>query len=636
LHLYALSSGIPEISERRLAAALAAMGREFTLDPQTAWAVTSDEGALVAAGLHHSPERCGPRRYIDRRPSVVTWFDGLPVESSGRFSGCDARALAGHWGELSESLEGQFSAVRLDLREQRAEVLLDPLGHGQVFVGRRGRGVLLSNSATVIMNLLGLDRPDPLGISSFIALGWAAGGRTLAQDVRVLEGGAVHTVEPSHLRTRHHFDPAIARRGADRPREQFAAQMKGMTENAIQGMSKVECALTGGRDSRVVAALLVASGHPARYFTGGIETDPDVLIACELAEKLELEHEVVCHDPEDASVDWTEAASHFLQQSDGLTSLQQLPDYTDFSLHHGPLGVKLSGVGGEIGRSGTDELQATATNVPLLRSSVHVQDRLLALKARDESGLMTPDAAAELASYLHRFRSERLEEGWRAREMQEAFYMFERVGRWAATGSRRVAGMDDTFAPFCTRPFIDYCFSLSSRERYAEVPHYLLLSELLPTVRDHRYDTPFPKPRPWLASASASRQLARAVRKQLLPRRSAGASAVSSPEYPFQHTWLESRTEMLRELFSNADSALWELISRPRIEALLNGSEEERARNQEGLLRATTLFWYFHGPEPSFPVTPTARRVSSPGRELHPRTTTHRAARGSRQSGVRG
>jgi hypothetical protein len=56
---------------------------------------------------------------------------------------------------------------------------------------------------------------------------------------------------------------------------------------------------------------------------------------------------------------------------------------------------------------------------------------------------------------------------------------------------------------------------------------------------------------------------------------------------------------MMRELFSVRDSELWNFVSRPRIDALLAGSEADRARNQEGLLRAATVFWHFHGMRPA-------------------------------------
>jgi hypothetical protein len=67
------------------------------------------------------------------------------------------------------------------------------------------------------------------------------------------------------------------------------------------------------------------------------------------------------------------------------------------------------------------------------------------------------------------------------------------------------------------------------------------------------------------------------------------------PEYPFPHAWLEGRLELMNELFDQPSSELWNMISRPRVEALMRGSEADRARLQAPLLRAATVFWQFHG-----------------------------------------
>lgn len=87
MHLYAIASNIPTLTEEQLKAELISAGEAFVLDPATAWTASSRSATIIAAGIHHATERCGPRRYVSRTTSKVTWFDGLPVESEGRFQG---------------------------------------------------------------------------------------------------------------------------------------------------------------------------------------------------------------------------------------------------------------------------------------------------------------------------------------------------------------------------------------------------------------------------------------------------------------------------------------------------------------------------------------------------------------------
>src|SRR5262249_57325822 len=50
--------------------------------------------------------------------------------------------------------------------------------------------------------------------------------------------------------------------------------------------------ITGGKDSRLVIAALIAAGVPVRARTHGFPGHPDVLIAAEIARRLGIEHEV--------------------------------------------------------------------------------------------------------------------------------------------------------------------------------------------------------------------------------------------------------------------------------------------------------------------------------------------------------
>lgn len=609
MHIYVISAGLPALTATDLTSAIEAVGGDFALDPATLWDVASTDSDVRAAGIHHSLDRCGPRRYVHGADATRTWFDGLPVEPDGRFAGHDAAQLAARWAE-SDRLEGAFSAVRLDRETGLVEVVLDAMGLSPVYVARRDSGVLVSNSVAVLISLLNLSGPDPLGVSSFLGLGWAAADRVLVTDVRALAGGSRHTIRRGELLSDRAFGPAtVARteRGAIGLSE-LARHLTSLTRSAVHDIDPVGCALTAGRDSRILAALLEAAGEEALYFTGGPPGHPDVVIASELAEHMGVRHEVVCHDPADSELDWTDAAGRFIAQNDGLSSLLQLPDYIDLTATWPPLGVKLGGAGGEIGRAGTGYITAIATNAPLLRRSQALQRRLLAMKVRNDGGVMTGEATAELSRYLDRFVDERLEEGWRTPELAEAFYAFERVGRWAATGTRRVAGTDDGFSPLSTRTFIEYCFSLSSSERYIEAAHHRLLAELAPALLRHRFETPFHPQRRWVAPILASRDLAtvgsgyargalRARRKQRLS--TTGQTGAPQPPYPFLHEWLESRLELVGDLFAQEQSPLWDFISRPRVLALLAGEESDRARNQEALLRAATVAWYFHGPKPA-------------------------------------
>jgi asparagine synthase (glutamine-hydrolysing) len=588
--------GMPGLSPERLGEAVGAVGQEFMLDPATAWQARSGDGGLSAAGIHHG-EAAMPRRYLSRGNRTITLFDGLPVDPEGRRAAHDAEQIADGWNAWARELEGQFCAARIDLDGERVELLLDSFGHVPVFVAQRDGGALASNSVQVIRSLLKLDSPDPLGVSSMIGFGWAWSDRTLLSGVRPLAGGSVHVLEGGQVTTRTHFGPHSIERDASSVAgaEELCDFLETLTESAVAGIEPVRCALTAGRDSRLLLALLRAGGVTADYYTIGRVGEEDVDYAQELAVKFGLSHRLLTPKEDDPGIDWDRIAAGLITQNDGMSSLAQLTDYLDLSSAPQRLGIKLGGIGAEIGRAGPGDMSITIANVPLLGRSSSVQRRALMMKTDPFTNLMTPEARVMLEHSVNRFCADRFSEGWRVNEMAELFYTFERVVGWGSTGPRRAAVADDLFSPYCSRRYAEYCLGLSPAQRYVELPYHRLISRLSPQLRDHRFAIPLRPPRPRRAGWRATRKLTRTLVERSGLRTSKG-NAPAQDGWPFVFEWFERHLDFMRELCAEDSSALWQVIDRERINDLLHGTREQRYPQLDGLLRVATVLWYFHGP----------------------------------------
>ncbi|HEV3321020.1 MAG TPA: hypothetical protein VG147_02375 [Solirubrobacteraceae bacterium] len=544
---------------------------------------------LTAAGLHHSERSIGKRRYVAFSGEEIALYDGLPVDGSGSLAAHDAEQLRQRWRSLPELLEGEFCAARIDLAGDAAEILQDPLGMLPVFHAHDGQSSVISTSAYVVASVLGLRRPDLPAIASFIALGWAIGRRTFLADMRALPGGCVHRLDAEGLRSNQHFGPAslvrLERRSLSAAA--LAEQLERLTSAAVAAGGPVRCALTAGRDTRVMAAILRSIDATTTFYTAGEPDSMDVMLARELAARFGLDHEV--QHVHESQRDWTRAAARFLRQTDGLSSLVQLVDYIELDEPIERLGVTLWGVGGEIGRAGSGALSKLSPNLPLLSRMSLIQRRLLGLKI-DDQGLLTDDGRELVAQQLRSFADERLREGWPTRELSEAFYTFERVACWGAGGVRRATGVSDLFSPYCTRPFMRYCFSLSPGERYLEAPHYRLLSCIDPPLRDHRFESPFPPQHSWLAAPLATRQLWHTLRSG--ERHGGGGGTATGQDPPFLSRWLAARTQILAEVADNADSEIWRLIDRSRVMILLQPDCPDLVAYTDTLLRIFTPLWF--------------------------------------------
>ncbi len=558
----------------------------------------SADGRLAFAAVSHSPELAGKRRYSARQDSVVTLVDGLPVDREGRFEACDAAVLSGCWRQAPGSLEGIFSALRIDLEATEVQCLTDPVGMGKVFLARGASGWLLSNSVEAVGALAGLRSPDPLGVSALVSLGWPV-SRTLLEGVRPLSGGCLHTLTPERHDERHYLTAEMVapRNNAHRVdgAAELADRLRATTAAAVVATREVSCPLTAGRDSRVLLALMLSLGERSiDYYTSGVAGEPDVEVARLLARRMGVPHRLTTPEAPREASRWMEITARFVAQTDGMANLHGISDHIDHGEAFVPLGLKVWGAAGEVARAGIGMLTPFVAQMPGLRSSWEVQKRALETKTSTLGGVVRREAVEETRRYLREFIDRRRAEGWRSREVLEAYYAFERVRNWASTGVRRVSGATDLFSPFVSRDFYEYAFSLTSGERYVEAAHYRLLSVLSKQLRDLPFEKSWKPQHPHLAPALAMRAAADAAAGRL--RAARGRGVATAAEFDFGCAWFEAGIEQHLELCASVpQSPLWDYVDRRRLEAMLAGPAEARRPYAEGLCAVLTPFWYFHG-----------------------------------------
>jgi hypothetical protein len=563
------------------------------------------DGRLAFAAASHPARLSGQRRYGSRQDDVVTLFDGRPVDREGRFDASDAAVLGDRWEQARGSLEGIFSAIRIDLEMAEVQYLADPLGMAKVFLVRDGSGWLLGNSVEALRALAALDGPDPLGVSAMVSLGWPASG-TLVAGIQPLAGGCLHVLTAADHDERPYLTAAaVAPRNNGRrigSAEELADRLATATAAAVEAMPEVSCPLTAGRDTRVLFALMLSLGQrEVDYYTSGVPGQPDVEIARLLAGEIGVHHRLVTPEVPGDPSRWLEATARFARQTEGMATLYGISDHVDHGEAPVPLGLKVWGPGGEIARAGNiGMLIPFVSQVPGLRQSWEAQKRTLETKTSARNGVVRPEALEATRRYLRDFADRRRAEGWRSREVLEAYYAFERVPNWGSTGVRRVSGATDLFSPFVSRDFYEYAFSLDSGERYVEAAHYRLLSALSETLRDLPFEKPWKRQRPRLAPAMAIAGIAAAAAGRVRARigRRGGETAASNgrEQRDFGRAWLEAGIEQHRELCASVPSSpLWEYVDRGRLEAMLSASPAARRPYAEGLCAVLTPFWYFHG-----------------------------------------
>ncbi len=232
----------------------------------------------------------------------------------------------------------------------------------------------------------------------------------------------------------------------------------------------VRLALSGGRDSRLMASVLRAAGIPFHAYTHGFADDPDMILGKRIAEALGIEHEVRLTKPQQTDTGTLavqhplDRVIHVVQMCEGMTSgYESVNRYQPFAL-----APATSGSGGETLRGGFlyDQKDVSPEGLAnAVRSIFHSADRLLTQDAIE--GFRAASAPWEAC------------DGFTALDQ---IYLYYRTGRWIV-GSHTATLMNCLFYhPFFDNRVVRAALRLPAQWRRTEEPFYLTIATLAPAI----------------------------------------------------------------------------------------------------------------------------------------------------------
>ena len=570
---------------------------QLDLDTLSIW---NDRNTFVGT-LSTNPVVASPREYVAKSKECLTLFTGTPISFDEKIVPHRATDLAGNWNQLPKKLDGQFAAIRVDFQNLQIEVLTDPLGMEQVYVHQHGPTVLVSNSVRLIEQTCGLTDIDEIGASLFLLLGWVGGNRTLRESVQVLPGGYVHRWESNGSSTSFAYLPRtglaqLSQRCDELRFDELAHTFVSMFRALSDSLGPLACPITGGRDSRVLVAAVIASGVPATFFTGGSAGSVDVQIGTKIAEALRLPYQV--RNSKEAVTDcWDEGSRRLIRQNDGMVNLWQIANSIPQCQNVESLPLELWGVGGEIARGSyyrNLKLPPTLADSQMLRlfPSCLVREDTYLLK-RKTRHLALQSVRETCQAFL--------DDGFKPQHVPDAFYTFERVRRWAGTNTRSFAPICDLFTPFCTRPYIETALAMPLPDRITGRIYPELIRATEPSLLDFPYDKLLSAQMP---KRSTKQVIAHTVREtmprwllailrygthQLRQNKSQGGKGSVKAE------WVEAKREAILDVCLNQHSSvLWNYVDRRAFENIMSVRTAANVRRMycARILSIATLFYY--------------------------------------------
>jgi asparagine synthase (glutamine-hydrolysing) len=607
MNLFLLSWNLPKESFSEVISELHEMTKIYPqLDPGTIWhwGRGNNLGTAFAASIHTSEHATAPRRYVWRTDDQVTFYDGCLVDRKGSLTAHDAESLSLHWNQLAESLEGQFIIARLTSKPLSIELLTDFLGIGQAYYLHRDNMWIISNSVNLILRVSKATTLDPLGVSLFLSTRVVGGDRTLRRDIRVIPGGQLWqwqqgTNGPNRQVYFPHSKLASPQRKVltRQVSRELADELVGICNSLAISFGELQCGLTGGRDSRLLAALLISGEIPARFYTEGLPGCADVEIGTAIAQSFDLPHEITTFSVEDILENWETLSRRLIEWNDGMVNLWQITNVV-LPAHIDRLTVKLWGVGGENARGFYFKPEHLFCHLGM----EDIQELLIKKLVQDYGGLIRNEAKELVQDYLKQRVAQAFEKGFSSLDLLDYFFLTERTRRSIGSNARKAMPATDLFAPLLTRPFIEAVFAMPARYRYSEPLHFqlirLLVRELLNIRLDKghwRSQRPFSNFARWCIAEWPKQQVLCSIPRRFYPRRFSDRKI--TPNFDHSHLLL-SKLQWLRELcLDQSDSMLWEFVDRSVFDSMTAPdfiSDKPFSKSQLfGLYTVATLFSYF-------------------------------------------
>ena len=336
---------------------------------------------------------------------------------------------------------------------------------------------------------------------------------------------------------------------------------------------QVELSLTGGKDSRLIAAALTAAKVPFRARTHGFASHPDVVVAAMIASLLGVEHVVTEPRPADTGppsdtgppasagpspdeADLLARLRSAVLMSDGMLSAFENIGRPDPRYAAEP--VQAGGHGGELLRGGyappawTDRRPARAWSEA---RGVELFRRLTTRRA----GLLRPAPAAaylaSLAPYAIALRRGSL-------RTLDDFYLANRAGRWSAAARQAYLMRSPLLQPFFDDRVVRAARSVPLPERITDRLHRGVLAALCPELLDLPLAGSGWKSGPRVPGVPAAQ-----------PGQAASGPAGAEPGggADWRRAYGEQMARLLREytLDLGAAGGLFDLVRRPAAERVL-------------------------------------------------------------------
>lgn len=428
--------------------------------------------------------------------------------------------------------------------------------------------LIVIGTKALIVHLIGLQIEKPeyeiSSFTSFLNSGYYSDEETPFKGVNVLETNSKITVDNGIMNI-NQIDDYFKRIYSVDPDQSFYEQL---TDTFVDSFSMLKrhkndytMGLTGGKDSRLIVAAMKEMGLNISSSTTGFDDTADVIVAKRIAEALQIDHKVSYPGANHSSaveVDIRSRTVAAIQNSEGM--LYSYENISTVGNTFNPNKVHLGGEGGELLRGG-------------YAPNVHFQTRQDLLNYLKKTltryqGFMEETAINDYYLFLDDYIT--AHEHLNYNDIINKFYLDYRSGRWSATARSVFNAGFYSYAPFFDSRLVRKAQLAKTSYGTTEQLIYNILQRLAPEL----INVPFAEDR-WEFEKQGP--YSKYDLENWMKRKPIYSKSVKG-SFNWRRNVLDNLSDEFRETILSADSPLFNIIHKDKVENLFNTEQKQSYR----------------------------------------------------------
>jgi hypothetical protein len=384
---------------------------------------------------------------------------------------------------LARNLDGFFAVIAGDARSREIVVITDIIGSLHCYYRPFSAGVALSTSSLVLAQLDTVSL-DVIGCQEFLGTGVMYEDRTFYSEVRKLPPATITTFfDGRKVKQEQYWNmSSLAPESltANQATDALWETLTSAVSTVNQQFDSIACDLTGGYDSRAIAAAFLVGQRKFATVVSGPPNSGDVIVSRGLAEMLGLEH--VHYPPVTDSITSRDLEAA-LQLTDGE---YDLVEYIAVARIHRDLSqrfqISINGSFGEVARGYWWELLSPHTGVRSRLDSHKVAARRYALSSA--GALFQPQHRLNLVEHIQSV-VDRSIAGFEAHPntfQMDAAYLRMRMQRWQGRIASSTNRIWPCLSPFMFRPVLETMLQARFAVRRRSLLVRLMLAKYQPRL----------------------------------------------------------------------------------------------------------------------------------------------------------